>query len=81
MYFKCMAVKTITIDLEAYGLLARRKSKGQSFSQVIKEHFGRSTGGDLLAVLGRLGVGEKTLDATDEVIARRGADPARSADL
>lgn len=81
MYFKCMAVKTITIDIDAYALLARHKREGQSFSQVIKEHFGTSKGRDLLAVLERVELSEETLDAVDDEIARRSEDPARAPEL
>jgi len=78
-----MAVKTITIDLEAYELLARRKAEGQSFSQVIKEHFGRPlTVGEFKSRMRRdLEAGrrlsEETLDAIERVIQSRKDDPVR----
>jgi hypothetical protein len=76
-----MAVKTITIDMDAYELLARRKGKGQSFSDVIKEHFGRPmTVGAFKARL-RSGslprMSEDFLDAVDEVIRDRAKSPVR----
>jgi predicted CopG family antitoxin len=77
-----MAVKTITVDLEAYDALARHKEPGQSFSQVIKRHFSRRhTGRDLLDVLSRVNLSEPTLDAIDAVIEERRRDVARPVDL
>lgn len=67
-----MAVKTITIDLEAYESLARHKKPGKSFSQVIKEHFGKAkTGGDLRAVLQHIVLSEETLDAIEGQVQAR----------
>jgi predicted CopG family antitoxin len=75
-----MAVKTITLDLEAYDLLARRKRAGQSFSQVVKEHFGRTkTGRDLLEALPQVALSPEALDAVEGQIERRRADAARAA--
>lgn len=77
-----MAVKTITIDLEAYEALAAQKEPGQSFSQVIKQHFGRRhTGRDLANLLKTVRFSEATLDAIEEAIEQRRNDPARAVDL
>lgn len=77
-----MAVKTITIDLEAYELLRRQKRLGQSFSDVVKERFGnRSTGRTLRTVLAELAVLPSTLDATDALVAARSRQKARAAGL
>ena len=75
-----MAVKTITIDLEAYGLLFRHKRGGQSFSQVIKAHFGaQPTAGRLLERVRHLRIGPDALDAADALVKARRREPARSA--
>jgi len=67
-----MAVKTITIDLEAYEALARHKRKGESFSRVIKHHFGgRRTGRDLKALLSELRLSDETLAATESLVRAR----------
>jgi hypothetical protein len=82
-----MAVKTITIDMEAYDLLARHKAAGQSFSQVIKAHFGEQpTAGRLLARLRTMrgAVRAPADDFHDQVrklIRDRKLDPARALKL
>ena len=74
-----MAVKTITIDLEADALLASRKREGQSFSAVIKENLGgKTTAKDLLQVLSSLKVQDNTLDRIDEQVIRRRKNPAKA---
>ena len=73
-----MAVKTITIDLEAYDALARLKKPGQSFSQVIKAHFGpRKTAGSFRRALRETAVSASTIDAVDAVVKTRRASGAR----
>ena len=76
-----MAVKTITIDMDAYGLLSLNKGPGQSFSQVIKAHFApQPTVGRLKAALraGTIGpVSDEALDAMERVVKARRKDPVR----
>ncbi|HET9767099.1 MAG TPA: antitoxin VapB family protein [Thermoanaerobaculia bacterium] len=77
-----MAVKTITIDMEAYEALAAEKGPGQSFSQVIKRHFGRRcTGRELADLLRTTKLADSTLDAIEAAVRDRRREPARPVDL
>jgi predicted CopG family antitoxin len=77
-----MAVKTITIDMEAYDLLSRRKGPGESFSQVIKAHFGpQLTAGRLRARIKKVRVSEDALDAMEAVVRDRKNHPLRVLEL
>ncbi|HEY6210755.1 MAG TPA: antitoxin VapB family protein [Vicinamibacterales bacterium] len=77
-----MSVKTITIDMEAYGLLSRAKKDNQSFSQVIKAHFGpQPTAGRFLARIRSIRLSDETLDAIDEQVRLRKKEPARAVRL
>lgn len=77
-----MATKTITVDLEAYRALKRRKRKGQSFSDVIKEHFSAgATGREFRRVLRDLRLDNSTLEALDQLVDARASDSAVAPDL
>ncbi len=77
-----MAVKTITIDMEAYNALRRRKRSGQSFSDVIKEHFAKGISGrELKRALSDFRLHSSTLDEADALVRARGSDPANAPDL
>lgn len=72
-------VRTITIDMEAYTLLAGHKQPGQSFSQVIKAHFGAApTAGRLLARLRAAKVSPGAIDGMEQQVQARRAEPARA---
>jgi predicted CopG family antitoxin len=67
-----VAVKTITIDIEVYELLARHKQPGQSFSTVIKRHFGpRKTAATLFRALPEPILEEKTLRQIEAQVKER----------
>jgi predicted CopG family antitoxin len=77
-----MAVKTITIDLEAYEALSRHKRKGDSFSRVIKEHFGRNrTARDFAFLVKTVRLAEDTLAGAEKLARERGRDRARAPKL
>jgi predicted CopG family antitoxin len=74
-----MAVKTITVDMEAYELLAAEKHGKESFSKVIKRRFQpERTARALLTGLDQVVLSEETLDSVEEVVGRRGESIAES---
>lgn len=82
MHDQCMAVKTITIDLEAYEVLSRLKREGQSFSQVIKENLrARHPPSALLRAIDEHPLADETLDEIARQVERRRDDPARAPEL
>ena len=82
MHDKCMAVKTITINMEAYDTLSRHKRAGQSFSQVIKAHFGpQPTAGRLLERIKTIRLSTDALDVMEAVVRDRKRHPARAIHL
>lgn len=64
--------KTITIDIEAYNLLAEEKMSKESFSMVIKRLLSPvHTADNLLRNLDRIMLSDSTLDKTEEIIKAR----------
>ena len=76
-----MAVKTITIDMDAYELLAAAKRTEESFSRVIKRHFRRTTARDLLGRLDDIALSENSLQKVEEQVRTRRDSPAASPSL
>lgn len=77
-----MSVKTITIDMRAYGLLSRHKEEGQSFSDVIKAHFAaQPTARAFLSNVRKARMGDDALEAMERQVKSRPLDPARAVRL
>ena len=74
-----MAVKTITIDMDAYGILASAKQGSESFSKVIKRRFSKATTGrTLLNHLDEMCLSPSALKGVETVLSARGASLANS---
>ena len=74
-----MAVKTITIDMNAYELLNAEKRADESFSKVIKRRLRPArTARSVLAVLHECLLSEDTLANTEAVVRGQADSPALS---
>ena len=75
-----MAVKTITIDMEAYEILAKLKKGNESFSQVIKKTLKdrSNTAMRLYENLDKVLLSEETLHNVENVINDRSLSIAES---
>jgi len=71
-----MAVKTITIDIEAYELLSNAREGNESFSKIIKHILGSEgkNAQSLLANLDSLYASPLFLDTLERVVAARNED-------
>ena len=78
-----MAVKTITIDMEAYEVLVKHKRANESFSQVIKRTFAdeRYTAKHLIENLSEVSLSNEALDRIDEVSSRNESEYPEEIDL
>lgn len=77
-----MAVKTITIDMDAYEILASAKQGSESFSRVIKRRFSKSTTGQtLLNHLNEVCLSPSALKGVETVLKARGKSLSESPDL
>jgi predicted CopG family antitoxin len=74
-----MAVKTITIDMDAYDLLAGEKRGDESFSRVIKRKFRKAnTARVLLERLDEFCLSESALKSLEKIRQARAKSPAES---
>lgn len=77
-----MAVKTITIDMEAYDLLAAEKRGDESFSRLIKRKLRRaSTARILLERLDEVCLSDSALRNAARIVRARAGSPAKSPNL
>lgn len=76
-----MAVKTITIDMDAYELLASAKRAQESFSRVIKRRLRRTTARDLLVRLDDVTLSESSLGRVQELVRARRDSIAKSPEM
>ena len=78
-----MAVKTITIDMEAYERLSREKRAGESFSQVIKRVFKerRMTAGSFLRSVESITLSDRTLERIEQIVNSREQDLVNAPNL